>query len=66
MRRFSAKRKKELYSLSSLIFHVVAFIILLVSLGTDGDEKVQKTAGKVNTQKESESPLNRFFASAHP
>ena len=66
MRRFSTKRKKELYSLSSLLFHLVAFIILLISLGTDADEKAQASAGKVNNSKNTTYSLNRFFASANP
>ena len=66
MRRFSTKRKKELYNLSSLLFHLVAFIMLLISLGTDPDDKAQANAGKVNTTKDTAHSLNRFFASANP
>jgi len=40
MRRISTKQKKELYSLSSLLFHLLVFIILLVSLGTDPKENI--------------------------
>ena len=66
MRRFSTKRKKELYSLSSLLLHLAAFILLLISLGTDADEKAQANAGKANNSKEASHSLNRFFASATP
>lgn len=68
MRRFSAKQKKELYSLSSLLFHLLVFIILLISLGTDADEKksIQAKTDKVNSEKETPTSLERFFASAHP
>ncbi|MGV3589581.1 MAG: hypothetical protein ACO1OF_21420 [Adhaeribacter sp.] len=66
MRRFSAKQKKELYSLSSLLFHLLVFIILLISLGTDADDKKQANARRPQMPKETETALERFFASAHP
>ncbi len=66
MRRFSAKQKKELYSLSSLLFHLLVFIILLISLGTDSDDKAQASTGKQNAAKQTGSSLERFFASAQP
>lgn len=66
MRRFSAKQKKELYRLSSLLFHLLVFIILIISLGTDADDKTQVSANKAETHKESAYSIQRFFASAHP
>ncbi|GEO03787.1 hypothetical protein AAE02nite_14510 [Adhaeribacter aerolatus] len=65
MRRFSAKQKKELYSLTSLLFHLLVFIVLLISLGTDADDEVRVSTRKVNTPKEAPSAMGRFFASAH-
>jgi len=66
MRRFSAKQKKELYSLSSLLFHLLVFIILLISLGTDPDNKKEANGRNPQLSKETETALERFFASAHP
>lgn len=39
MKKLSARQKKELYSLSSLLFHVVAFICLLFILNYNAEEK---------------------------
>ena len=65
MRRFSTKQKRELYSLSSLLFHIIIFIVLLISLGTDADDKVQVSARKVNPSKETQSSFERYFVLAH-
>ncbi len=46
MRKLSTRQKKELYSLSSLLFHIIAFISLLFILNYNGEEK--KVAKKAN------------------
>ncbi|MDQ4140587.1 MAG: hypothetical protein M3142_08670 [Bacteroidota bacterium] len=46
MKKLSAKRRKELYSLSSLLFHIIAFISLLFILNYNAEEK--KVAKKAN------------------
>ena len=65
MRRFSTKQKRELYSLSSLLFHLLIFIVLLISLGTDADDNVKVSARKVKAPKEAETPIARFFVNVH-
>ena len=62
MRRISTKRKKEIYNLSSLLLHLIVFISLLISLGTDSDEKVQGQEKKHPSQHEADSPLEGLFA----
>ena len=45
MKKLSARQKKELYSLSSLLFHIIAFICLLFVLNYNAEEgKVAKKA----------------------
>jgi len=66
MRRISTKRKRELYSLSSLLFHLAVFIILLISLGSDAEENKTAQNKKVNPEKESNTRFVNFFASAYP
>lgn len=39
MKKLNARRKKELYSLSSLLFHIVAFICLLFTLNYNAEEE---------------------------
>ncbi len=39
MGKFSAKQKKELYSLSSFMFHIVVFVCLLFMLNYNAEEK---------------------------
>ena len=69
MRRISTKQKKQLYSLSSLIFHLLVFIVLLISLGTDSNETISgkdNSAVKDNTaiaEKEPGKIYKAFFTS---
>jgi hypothetical protein len=65
MRRISTKKKRELYSLSSLLFHLTVFILLLISLGSDAEENKMAQNKKVNAQKPTTKLVN-FFASAYP
>ena len=45
MKRLNARQKTELYSLSSLLFHIIAFICLLFILNYNAEEeKVVKKA----------------------
>jgi hypothetical protein len=60
MRRISTKRKKEIYSLSSLLLHLIIFIGLLISLGIDEKDKPQDK--KVAPKNEVDSPLEGHFA----
>ena len=46
MKKLSARQKKELYSLSSLFFHIIAFICLLFTLNYNAEE--EKVAKKAN------------------
>ena len=62
MRRISTKRKKEIYNLSSLLLHLIVFISLLISLGTDPDDKVQGQEKKHPSQHEADSHLEGLFA----
>jgi len=66
MRRISTKRKKDLYSLYSLLFHLAVFIMLLISLGVDPQEKDQRADKKASLSKETQIRLKSFFASAQP
>jgi len=70
MRRISTKQKKKLYSISSLLFHLLVFIVLLVSLGTDSNEKTSGNSGKENSavkenrtiaEKEPDATYKAFF-----
>ena len=69
MRRISTKRKKELYSISSLLFHLLVFIVLLISLGTDTHENIpvkESSAMKDNSTlatKKTEKPFEALFTS---
>lgn len=60
MRRISTKRKKEIYNLSSLLLHLIVFIGLLLSLGTDEKETPQGKQAK--PAQEAASPLEGLFA----
>jgi hypothetical protein len=64
MRRITTKRKKELYSLSSLLLHLIIFICLLLSLGTDAEDPNPVKTKNADIKKEEVSPLKGFFASA--
>jgi len=66
MRRISTKRKRELYSVTSLLFHLAVIIILLVSLGADADDNKVAVNKKGNSHKESTAKLVNFFASTYP
>lgn len=45
MRKLSARKKKELYDLSSLFAHIIAFVCLLLTLNYNAEEKrVKKKA----------------------
>jgi hypothetical protein len=61
MRRISTKRKKEIYSLSSLLLHLIIFIGLLISLGTDEKETTQDKKAQPENN-EVGSPLEGLFA----
>ena len=69
MRRINNKQRKKLYSLSSLLFHLLAFIVLLISLGTDSNENTtvkDTNAIQENTaiaKKESSVPFKTLFTS---
>jgi hypothetical protein len=60
MRRISPKRKKEIYNLSSLLLHLIVFIGLLISLGTD--EKENPEPKNAQPKNEAASPLEGLFA----
>jgi hypothetical protein len=61
MRRISTKRKKEIYNLSSLLLHLIVFIGLLISLGTDEKENAQDKKAQPENN-EVGSPLEGLFA----
>ena len=46
MKKLNTRQKKELYSLSSLLFHIIAFICLLLVLNYNAEE--EKVAKKAN------------------
>jgi hypothetical protein len=60
MRRLSTKRKKEIYNLSSLLLHLIVFIGLLLSLGTE--EKKAPQGKQSPPVQEAASPLEGLFA----
>jgi hypothetical protein len=62
MRRISTKRKKELYNLSSLLLHLIVFIGLLLSLGTDSDKKDPGQDRNLAPKNEKTAPLEGLFA----
>ena len=63
MRRISAKQKKKLYSFSSLLFHLLVFVMLLISLGTDADESnaIKNNTALMEDKKEEVYPFKAFF-----
>jgi hypothetical protein len=60
MRRISTKRKKQIYNLSSLLLHLIVFVGLLLSLGTD--EKEHPQTKKPQPKNEAGAPLEGLFA----
>jgi hypothetical protein len=61
MWRISTKRKKEIYNLSSLLLHLIVFIGLLISLGTDEKENPQNKKVQYKNN-EVDSPMEGLFA----
>jgi hypothetical protein len=63
MRRISTKQKKKLYSFSSLLFHLLVFVTLLISLGTDADESnaVKNKTALIEEEKEEVYPFKTFL-----
>jgi len=61
MRRIITKRKKELYSISSLLFHLLIFIVLLISLGTDPNENLPVNDNNTIVKKKPEASYRAFF-----
>lgn len=61
MRRISTKQKKELYSLSSLLFHLIIFIGLLLSLEAGSDATNSDKTENAKTKEE--STLQGLFVS---
>lgn len=47
MKKLSARQKKELYSLSSLLFHIIVFICLLFTLNYNAEEKKVEKKGNI-------------------
>lgn len=66
MSRISTKRKKEIYNLSSLLLHVIVFVGLLISLGTESDNKSNGQNKKKLPKNEAASPINGLFAILTP
>ena len=63
MRRISTKEKKKLYSLSSLLFHLLVFIGLLIWLRTSPDENIKAKANTTLAEKEPATSFKAFFTS---
>ncbi|WP_157433401.1 hypothetical protein [Adhaeribacter aquaticus] len=63
MRRISAKRRKDLYSLSSLLFHLLVFIVLLISLGTDSNDDNTAKNKAESAKQDGTKPSGTFFVS---
>ena len=63
MRRISTKQKKELYSLSSLLIHLLIFIGLLISLGTDSNEQAPGKNKNADLKEDNAAPFAGLFAS---
>jgi hypothetical protein len=47
MKKLSARQKKEIYSLSSLFAHIIAFICLLLTLNYNAEEKKVKKKANI-------------------
>jgi hypothetical protein len=63
MKRISTKQKKELYSLSSLLIHLLIFIGLLISLGTDSKEQTRSKNKNAEIKEDRSTPFATLFAS---